>query len=172
MKTLPTQRKRKHQHTDSWRRCCHCGLSGILEAPVNPCSVICVSQHSVDINRCVLHSCEGKYFVNVVNQCSCVGRNGVTFDIFSPKPRGSVEFLWLELYTELVDSNQDDVPRQWHLRSPRGDGHSPYCNEERGPMVFSFSSGSNHNLHFCIAVSVKHAFMFANNMECHVLSRA
>jgi hypothetical protein len=76
--------------------------------------------------------------------------------------------LWLDLYTELADSNQgnqDDVPRQWHLRRPRGDDHSPYGNEERSPMVITFSSGSNHNFHFFIAMFVKNDFMFANSME-------
>lgn len=89
----------------------------------------------------------------VVIKCFCVGQNGMTFDIFSPKSRGSVKFLWLDLYTELADSNQgnqDDVPREWHLRRPRGDDNSPYCNEERSPMVITFSSGS---IIICIFVS-------------------
>lgn len=79
-----------------------------------------------------------------------------------------MEFLWLELYRELdvSDGSQDDVPRQWHLRGARGDGDSTYRNEERIPMVFAFTSGSNYNLHFFSAMSFETEFMVRNGMVC------
>lgn len=87
---------------------------------------------------------------------------------FSPKEE-YLEFLWLVLDGELDDSNQgcqDDVPRQWHLRGARGDGDSPYRNEERRPMVFAFSSGSVHSIRFFIIMSFKTEFMVTNGMAC------
>jgi hypothetical protein len=88
--------------------------------------------------------CVAQVGLKIFCRCFCSGRNGVTFDTFFTKRRISAEFLWPLLDGDLDDSNQvcqDDVPRQWHLRGTRGDGDSPYRNEERSPMVLTFSSG-------------------------------
>jgi len=69
-----------------------------------------------------------------------------------------VEFLLVDLYTELDDCNEgsgDDVPRQWHLRGARGDSDSPYRNEERSEMVFTFTSGWNAIIRLFITMSFK-----------------
>jgi hypothetical protein len=77
--------------------------------------------------------------------------------IITPRFRGSVDLL-VDLYTELNDCNEgsgDDVPRRWHLRGARGDSDSPYRNEERSQMVFTFTSGWNAIICLFITMSFK-----------------
>jgi len=64
----------------------------------------------------------------------------------------------VNLYTGLDDCNEgsgDDVSRQWHLRGARGDSDSPYRNEERSQMVFTFASGWNAIIRLFITMSFK-----------------
>jgi hypothetical protein len=55
-----------------------------------------------------------------------------------------VELLCVDLHKErdnCKEGNDDDVPRQWHLRGARGDSYSTYRNEERSSMVFACTPG-------------------------------
>jgi hypothetical protein len=93
-----------------------------------------------------------------VSKCYCCGKNGLTLQIIAPRVRGSAKFLLVDLYTEFDDYKAvsgDDVSRQWHLRGARGDSDSPYRNEERSQMVFTFTSGWNAIIRLFIRMSFK-----------------
>jgi hypothetical protein len=116
--------------------------------------------HSISCRRKSMSFGEARVVVllRAVSKSYCCGRNGLTLQIITPRVRGSVKFLLVDLYTELDDCNEVsgyDVSRQWHLRGARGDSDSLYRNEERNQMVFTFTSGWNAIIRLFVTMSFK-----------------
>ena len=116
--------------------------------------------HSISRRRKSMSFGEARVVVLLcaVSKSYCCGRNGLTLQIITPRIRGSAKFLLVDLYTELDECNEvsgDDLSRQWHLRGARGDSDSPYRNEERSQMVFTFTSGWNAIIRLFITMPFK-----------------